>query len=153
LNKDDLHARRLREFLIDNGFKPNEAQNALITVCELAIGIQDSFGGKIQLYLRHYGELMLKELNQYFHFSTVSKDDAGLAWTYWLQNALYMPLSLFDDDVKKLCQEFNIEPRDLVAASDDIDLNLAFMDDVIGLYMLQREVAKETRHSTEDDGK
>ncbi len=131
------NARHILELLQENGFSPEESQSGLTTICEAAVGLQKHFGGKVQRYLRSYGESMLREINQFFRFSKMEDPEVKLAFTYWLQNVLTMPLSLFDSNVVMFCERHHLTPEELIAAADDLDLNVALLDDLIQLETLR----------------
>jgi hypothetical protein len=125
-----LQLRRIAELLRENGFTEEQSNKALITLCEAALALQEQYDGKIQKYLRYYGELMLKDVKKTFNFSAIGDDEAASAFTYWLQNVLGMPLSLVDENVQRFCAQHNLQPGDLIAAADD----LGFMDDLAYLH-------------------
>jgi len=131
----DPHSRHIIEYFLECGFQPEEAQNGLQTVREAAIGLQKHFKGKIQLYLRKYGLLMLQEINQTFEFSKLDMADVTLAFTYWLQNVLEMPVSLLDAHMEAFCKQHDLKPAQVVSAADDLDLNLALLDDLVLSYL------------------
>ena len=145
------HARRIREVLIDSGLEPEEAQKGVATLCELAHGLNVHFQGKAQRYLRHYGELMLGELSRFFQFSALDQASVEYAFTFWLQNVLSMPLSLVDEDMRDLCEKHAIQPSDLMATADALDVNLALVDDVISRYVAMRKSAEKSTQSEQQE--
>lgn len=128
-------ARHILEFFQENGLDPEKAQQALTTICEAAVGLQKYFDGKVQRYLRGYGEMMLREIARTFQFSALRETEVAFAFTYWLQNVLNMPLSLLDANVLAFCEQHHLTPEQLVAAADNLDLNLAVLDDLILRYV------------------
>lgn len=137
------HARHIIEELQEYGFSPEEARRALATICEAAVGLHKNFGGKVQAYLRSYGELMLREINRTFQFSALKDADVAFAFTYWLQNVLNMPLSLLDSNVLAFCEQHQLTPGQLIEAADDLDLNLAFLDDLVQRYLSPEDEVPE----------
>lgn len=135
-------ARGILEVLQEGGFSQHAARQALTTLCEAAAGLAEHHDGKIQRYLRGWGERMLQERDRTFKFSALSDSDAADAFTYWLQNVLAMPLSLIDDNVKSVCQQHGVEPNDLIAAADADDLNLGVVDDLAQRYRVERKTKK-----------
>lgn len=113
------------------GFTGAQASVAVTTICEAALALQDRHDGKVQRYLRYYGEQMLDELAKHFSFSRMPDEDARHAFTHWLQNVLNMPVKLAEPPVKQLCQQFQVTLDDLVAIADELDLNLALVDDML----------------------
>ncbi len=138
--------RRIVQLLVDAGCTPEQAKNAASATVEVASGLESNFAGKVQLYLRSYGELMLSELAQHFPLNTLSQASAQQAFTYWLQNALYMPISLIDDSLKRFCEEESIEPHGAVQAADQLNVNVAYLDDLVQL----REAA--ARQESQQEG-
>jgi hypothetical protein len=128
------YAQRILEFLQESGVCSEEAQSGLAAICEAALGLEEHYNGKVQHYLRRYGELMLRDLEGVFHFTTLSAEEVQYAFTYWLQNILSMPLSLLDAHLARLCERYNLAPEQLTAAADDLDVNLAFLDDLVQRY-------------------
>jgi hypothetical protein len=127
------HARHMVELLQENGFSEEQARQGITTIYEAALVLQQRYDGKVQKYLRSYGELMLKDLEGIFTFSALSKTEAADAFTYWLQNVLSMPLSLIDSHVQSFCRQHNIQAEELIGAADDVGLNLGFVDDLVYL--------------------
>jgi hypothetical protein len=123
-------ARHILDLLLEHGFNEEEALRGLKTLREAAIALKSHFDGKIQRYLRHYGELMLKEMPDWFKFSQIDDANARSAFTYWLQNVTSMPLSLADENLRSYCEQHELDPEQLFAAADELDINLAFIDDL-----------------------
>lgn len=117
------------------GYGNTEAEIAVVTICEAARALQQGFDGKVQRYLRKYGELMLSEFFRNFSFSRLSEEDARYAFTNWLQNVLNMPIALSHPSVKALCGKFNIGIEELVDIADRNNVNLALLDDWAADYM------------------
>jgi hypothetical protein len=136
------HARSVLDFLREGGFAEEEIASGLDAMCDAALSLQQRFDGKVQRYLRRYGELMLDEIEDLFQFTTLDADAARSAFTYWLQNVLNMPLPLLDEPVRTASRHLGVEPDELVLAADELDLNLAFLDDVLLSYDARRAVAR-----------
>jgi hypothetical protein len=134
-------ATRITDLMVDAGLSADEAARALTTVVEAARGLRRTSGGKVQRYLRRYGELMLREVPDYFDFTALPSDEVQDAFTYWLQNAVNLPLSLVDDSLRAFCGHYGFTPADLIEGADRIDLNLAVADDAVQLHVLAHEEA------------
>ena len=139
----DTHARRVLEFMVEAGIGAEDAQRGLAAICDAAQGMSKHYGGKVQRYLRNYGELMLRDLERVFEFTTLSDADVKQAFIYWLQNVLNMPVSLLDDDVRRFCKEHSLAPEEWVAAADELDINLALVDDLVQRYLARQSGAEE----------
>ena len=113
------------------GLNPEKARVAVTTLCQAALGLQQQHGGKVQRYLRHYGQHMLDELGEHFFLSQMRNEDVRYAFTHWLQNVLNMPLPISDPAVGEFCKEQGVTVDELVQAADELDLNLALLDDLI----------------------
>jgi len=137
------HVRRILEFLEEVGMDPEEARQGLIAVCEAALGLQEHYGGKVQRYLRSYGELMLKDLGCTFQFTALSDVEVKRAFTYWLQNVLNMPVSLLDENVHKFCDEHGLTPEQWLTAADELDVSVALVDDLVQRYLTRQAASGE----------
>lgn len=139
-------AQQFLDFLQETGFSPAVAERGLTTICHAALVFQSHYGGKLQRYLRSYGELMLKDLDGIFQFSSLTDAEMRDAFTYWFQNTLNMPLSLVDKNLHEYCQAHGLTPAQLIEVADELDLNLAVLDDLVALWVNSRpEDAKTER--------
>jgi hypothetical protein len=90
--------------------------------------------GKVQRLLRKHAQEMVSTL---VGRSGLDRDDArqGLedALVLWLQNTLSMPLSRSTPAVRRFCETRRITPDQLLDASDELDLNVAVVDDLLML--------------------
>lgn len=132
-------AGRVVDLMVEAGMSAEAADRAQTTVVEAARGLREAWGGKVQKYLRHYAEAMLRELPESFTFTALAPDEVQSAFTYWLQNAVNLPLSLVDDSVLAFCDHYGFTPADLIEAADRIDLNLAVADDIAQVHVLAHE--------------
>lgn len=133
----ELMSLVLRRF----GFSDEGAFAAVKTVREAAASVWNSHSGRLQRYLRHYGELMLSEIGQHFAFTDLSEDSRRRAFSHWLQNVLDMPISVSTTSVLQFCERLDITLDELVGAADVQDINLAIVDDLIEAYTANRELA------------
>jgi hypothetical protein len=135
IKTDHPSSKNLFGYLVEKGFTDKEAKNSILAVCEAANSLQLNFGGKIQKYLRNCGEMMIKELPKNFKFSKIKETDINYIFTYWMQNAMSMPLSLDDKNLQKFCSIFGADTSSLINEADKLDINLALLDDIVNLYM------------------
>lgn len=124
-------ASRFLKTLREIGFSKDAAETGLATVGEAALGLKELYDGKIQRYLRHYGELMLKEFKKTFEIASIPEAQVADAVTYWLQNAVSLPVSLIDSNVQRFCKERHFGIRDLLTAADHIGLSFSLLDDLV----------------------
>jgi hypothetical protein len=136
----NIHARRTLEHLEGSGFEAGEARRGLATLQAISTSLVKNHGGKIQKCLRQAGEHILTELTMTFALSSLSEEEAGHALTFWLQNVLSLPLSLKDEAVLAFCTHYGLTPEQLTAAADELDINIALVDDLVQLH-LAREMA------------
>jgi hypothetical protein len=123
----DLLLRLIERF----GFSAEKARAAVTTIFEAARSLERHHDGKVQYYLRAYGELMLAELKKHFQFSGLSEDDTQYIFAHWLQNVLNMPVALAHPAMDEVGDEFDLEAQDVIDVADDLDLNVALLDDVL----------------------
>jgi hypothetical protein len=124
-------ANNCLKVLTQAGLSQDEARASLKALCEAAMAIRDQFGGKIQVCLRSAGERILEEISHRFHFSDLKPEEVKYAFTLWLQNVAHLPLSLRDASLSAMCQAEGLEVDHLLTAADELDLNLAFVDDIV----------------------
>jgi hypothetical protein len=115
------------------GLPEEQALKVLLPLCQMARTLSSDFGGKIQLYLRSYGETMLKDVPE--RFSLKGIDDAGVrrVFTRWLQKVVNMPVLLQDSVVAEFCEKNGLGVTELVEAADNIDMNVAIVDELLTL--------------------
>lgn len=110
---------------------PDHVRRTVTAFADAAITIDKAFDGRVQKYLRHYGERMLKELGQHFSFADLSEEEIVDAFTEWLQNCLTMPLSLRDADMRAFCEGRGTTVEALIEAADAANVNVAYLDDLV----------------------
>jgi len=129
-DREQTLSRRVENLLTSGGLNPDEAKVGLAVICEAAAGLLVHHEGKIQLYIRRYGEQMLREISQSFAFSSLESTKVGAAFTLWLQNVCDMPLCLVDDHLSSFATKNGLEVKELIAAADELDLNLGLLDEL-----------------------
>jgi hypothetical protein len=129
------HAIHILELLTEMGFSSEDTERTLFVLSEAASGFQESFGGKVQKYLRTHGELMLRDVGKHFQFTSLSDEDVRFVFTFWLQSVADMPVALLDESVDALTKKYGLSPSDLVDAADELDLNVALLDDFVRMYL------------------
>jgi uncharacterized protein YjbI with pentapeptide repeats len=137
------HARRIYDILNEFGFNYEESQASIITLHEAAANLKQYHDGKVQKYLRKYGDRMVREVPQNFTFSRLSDRDSKYAFTFWFQNVLNMPISLEDENVLEFCKEFRVSFEQLQAEIDKLGANLGLFDDIIRARKLSKSASPE----------
>lgn len=131
-------ARRILEILGEEGFGDDEAHRSLQTIGEAARVIRQHYDGKIQFYLRRYGELMLRDATELFRFEHLGEAATRRAFTLWLQNVLCMPVSLNDNALCAFSEAHRLDPAEVIRAADELELNVSILDDLIQQEMAVR---------------
>lgn len=145
LDLNNSHARRVLKILQERGASEADAQKGLVSISEAALGLEEHYSGKVQYYLRYYGELMLCELEQKFRFSTLNEAEVKRAFTYWLQSVLNMPLLVADEHIEAYCKENYLTPEQLFAAADKLNMNVALIGNLVQRHIqIQRQRAPQT---------
>ena len=108
----------------------NKISRFLVSVAK---NISSNYAGKPQHILRKYGELMRNDLVKEFADENMNKDDLRYAITHWLQNVLGLPISLEHKALKEFCTKNKITLKDLWKATDDVDMNVVVVDDLLVL--------------------
>lgn len=103
----------------------------LTTLGQVAAGFEQRYHGKVQRYLRHYGHAFLDGLHQDFSFSKIGEEDMRQIFTHWLQNVLNLPLPVSEPAVAQFCAAHGASVADLLQIADELDLNVALLDDLI----------------------
>jgi hypothetical protein len=127
----DEDQQRIVALLEEYGVGDPEARAALVAITEAAAGLTANHRAKVQRYLRSYGEMMLAEIPKHFTFTSMADSEIESAFTFWLQNVLDMPLSLFDDAFMHFCETSGIAAQEYREAADRLDVNLAAVDDLL----------------------
>jgi hypothetical protein len=138
-DKDDLTYKRISECLSEAEFSESEIRNSILVLHEAARSLEKNHGGKVQKYLRKYGQKMLDELSNEFSFSEMKEEDVRIAFSYWLQHVLNMPVNLPLKEIDEFCETCNGTTDDLIETADKLDLNLAVLDDMIKLSQEKSE--------------
>ena len=127
------------------GFTEEESKSSLLVMHEAAKSLMEYHDGKIQKYLRKYGQQMVDEFAENFSFSGMDKKDLRYAVSYWLQNVLNMPIHLKEESIETFCKDFQITNEELVKEADNLDINIALLDDMIDQHI--QNVKKEVNQN------
>lgn len=165
LDIDSLAAIPLRESVVDPsdssvlaisqilqrlGFSAPDTSLALTAAVSLAKTIIGRYDGKIQRYLRRYGETMVEHLADDFpevfaptNTSSERQEQARMrfAFTMWLQNCLNMPIFLATRSTARFCEHAGCGATKLREAADRLDLSASLVDDVLDLWAATEEAS------------
>jgi hypothetical protein len=128
---DESTAGRIIAIMREGGIGKDEAALGLASICDAASGLVANHSGKIQFYFRAHAQRMVKDAQKVFGLSAMKEHEARMAITYWLQNVLNMPLSLQDKTINTFAGEHGVTGAALYAAADELDLNVALLDDLV----------------------
>ena len=143
VDSTDDEAKKILAILRTKGISDEEALRALTLLCQIARGLEANYEGKIQRYLRAYGEAMLKDIPQALSLTGISNEDIRGVFVNWLQSVINMPLSLQSSKIDAFCQKHGITTKDLFQAADILDVNFSIVDDLVVLAET-REIEKRT---------
>ncbi|MEA3294663.1 MAG: hypothetical protein U9P81_06785 [Euryarchaeota archaeon] len=128
--------RTVSEILSINGVEQSDIDKTLSAICKVAQSIQENYDGKIQKFLRKYGEDIVNEFDSHVSFSEVDRGTQSRILVKWIQNTLAMPLAFSNIHTVKFCKKEGVSYMELTEAADNIGLNSAVLDDLIELYMV-----------------
>jgi hypothetical protein len=147
----NAHSRRIVELLEENGFPSDDALRGLTTICEATRSLRTHHNAKIQLCLRSYGEKMLREMKKTFRFSGLNETETNYALRLWLQNVLNMPIPLQDSALKPFARTLGLTGKQILEAADEMDLNVALVDDLLHMFHATSEVTRQESNSNTTD--
>ena len=128
--------RTVSEILSINGIEQSDIDKSLSAICKVAQSIQENYDGKIQKFLRKYGEEIVNEFDSHVSFSEVDRGTQSRILVKWIQNTLAMPLAFSNIYTVKFCKKQGVTYVELAEAADNIGLNGSVLDDLLELYMV-----------------
>jgi hypothetical protein len=131
--------KTISEILSINGIDQSDIDKTLSAICKVAHAIKENYDGKIQKFLRKYGEEIVNEFDSHISFSDVDKGTQSRILVKWIQNTLAMPLAFSNIHTVKFCKKEGVNYIELAEAADNIGLNGAVLDDLIEMYMVDVE--------------
>jgi hypothetical protein len=133
----------LTYILQQHGFSRESAHHAVRLLAQVAKVMQRDYGGKVQRYLRRQGEIMRDELVKAFGGESLTTEQLRYAISHWLQNALSLPISLEHQAVTEFCKKNGVALEDLLRAADELNLNIALVDDLLEIDQWTKEATSE----------
>ena len=122
------------DILAMKGVKENAAKDTILSICQMAKAIQSKYG-KLQIFLRSHAENMLKDLADTVPFTSIDDKLEKHIYITWMQNALELPIAGSDEYIFEFCKEKKCTLEELVAIADEIDVNVAILDDLVRFYL------------------
>lgn len=129
--KPARRARLILGLLEEAGFSEQASDKAVRTLCEAARAIDFRYRGKVQRLLRRGVDPLVQSMVKDLGLHTMSEEQARQTIIRWLQNVLNLPVYLERESTRVFCREMQTSPAELVAAADQIDINVAILDELI----------------------
>lgn len=153
MNKHDSEAAIVTGYTLKQyAFSEKESNRAVMLLSQIARFIKHGYNGRMQLYLRRHGEAMRDELTLAFRGESLSDSQLRFAVTQWLQNALFLPISLEHPAVVEFCKQNEVTLKELVKAADELNLNLALLDDMLELEQKSKIITKRDSENLSKEG-
>jgi len=130
---EDERAVTARYIFKAYGFSEKEASQAAGILARIAKTVNSDYRGKIQFYLRKHGAAMREELLKAIGGEFMEEHKLRYALSHWLQNTLSMPISMEHQAVLDFCKANKVSLEDLLGQADDLDLNIALIDDLLDI--------------------
>jgi hypothetical protein len=121
----------LRYVLTRHGLSAGEADEVVTLLAQVAASLVERHDGRIQRFLRHHGHTILDDLLGMVPAAGARGAELRRGFTHWLQNAVELPLSVMDTAVREFLDERGATLAQLEDAADEVDFNLALVDDII----------------------
>ncbi len=137
-------------FLEDHAVPIDAARRSFGALVDVSRALALNYNGKIQVALRKHGEVLLSEFTSAFATQYVDDDQLRYAVTLWMQNALNMPTPLEDEWTTRFCVRHDLERDALISAADELDLNVAVLDDLIHHYEAEVDRDQQFRRAETD---
>ena len=136
---DNTRIRTITDILLSNDVEEVDIKKSLSAICKVAQAIMENYDGKIQKFLRKYGQEIVDEFDSHVSFSDVDKGTQSRILVKWIQNTLSMPLAFSNVNTAKFCEIEGVTYLELIEAADNIGLNSAVMDDLIELFVVDAQ--------------
>jgi len=115
------------------GLLEEQALKGLLPFTRMAKKLSANFGGKILLYLRRYGDMMVREALEPLPLQGISEDQAHLIFTAWLQKISNIPVLLPTPEIKEFCGKHKLSSAELIQTADNINMKVAIVDERLTL--------------------
>ena len=142
VNPDNSRIRTITDILKANGVTEDDIKKSLSAICKVAQAIQENYDGKIQKFLRKYGQEIVDEFDSHVSFAEVSKGTQSRILVKWIQNTLCMPLAFSNVYTVRFCEKEGANHWELAEAADNLGINGAMLDDLLEVYIVDTEGKK-----------
>ena len=136
---DNKRIMTITDVLISNDVDEADVKKTLSAICKVAQAIMENYDGKIQKFLRKYGQDIVDEFDSHVSFSEVDKGTQSRILVKWIQNTLAMPLAFSNVYTAKFCEIEGVTYLELAEAADNIGLNGAVLDDLLELFVIDAQ--------------
>jgi hypothetical protein len=137
---DDIEARSLASaILLRLAFVSGQTEKALAQLVAVGRTVQSQMGGKVQRFLRSYGERMRDDFVGQLVDEGGDAEVLNAAVTRWLQNVLAMPVSLRQRSLLEFAGETGAGIDEATNVADDLDLSVAALDHLVDLRRRARD--------------
>ncbi|ACQ80901.1 hypothetical protein Bcav_2656 [Beutenbergia cavernae DSM 12333] len=123
----------IRHVLGQHGIGKEQTERIIQTLADMASAVMNGYEGKIQRFLRAEAESIRDDLTTLLAGPRTPSSELRRGITHWLQNAAGLPISVEDESVRQFCANRGITVQQLQQAADEVDFNLALVDDLIRL--------------------
>jgi len=142
VNPDNSRIKTITDILKANGVADGDIKKSLSAICKVAQAIQENYDGKIQKFLRKYGQEIVDEFDSHVSFSEVDKGTQSRILVKWIQNTLCMPLAFSNIYTSRFCEMNGASYWELAEAADNLGINGAMLDDLLEVYIVDIEGKK-----------
>jgi hypothetical protein len=135
----------IRTFLQQAGFTLGEATKAVTALTEAAWAFEQQYEGRVQKFYREHGVGMIEALEKQIRLSAFTAAEARQAFSIWLQNTLNLPIPLSTPVLEKVAHKVGTGYSDLVQAADELDVNVALLDEALLAFEEDMTEAEEDK--------
>jgi len=141
---DNTRIRTITDILLSNDVDEVDIKKSLSAICKVAQAIMENYDGKIQKFLRKYGQEIVNEFDSHVSLNEVDKGTQSRILVKWIQNTLAMPLAFSNIYTAKFCEIEGVTYHELAEAADNLGLNGAVLDDLLEVFIvdIQNHVKK-----------
>ena len=129
----------ISDVLLSNGVNEADIKKTLSAICKVAQAIMENYDGKIQKFLRKYGQEIVDEFDSHVSFSEVDKGTQSRILVKWIQNTLAMPLAFSNIYTARFCEIEGVTYHELSEAADNLGLNGAVLDDLLEVFIVDAQ--------------
>lgn len=131
-------------------FSHEQARQLVRALFDLAKCLDEMYQGKVQLLLRTSGMELVDQVLQALPLEdTLGKQNASLVVMHWLQNVLNLPVLVPSPGLKALLAETGAKSEEILAAVDELNINIALLDEILNRWVSSYPIKKRTGEQQE----